>query len=103
MRISLNSCSLKRTAGPWRSLIVVTFRLRKVLTDQRGKLHAASELRIHRDVLPCRAHRYVPPINFFSETRCRLLGCTELRQRFVELIGKFHELADGCDRAARAL
>ena len=32
-----------------------------------------------------------------------VLSRTELRQGFVQLIGKFHELADGCDRAASTL
>ena len=103
MRISLNSCSLKRTAGPWRSLIVVTFRLRSILAaTSHSAIRAAPEQRISLYALSRRAYWNRVPLGFFGDAGA-LFGCAELCQRFVELIGKLDELADRCDRAAGAL
>ena len=106
MRISLNSCSLKRTAGPWRSLIVVTFSAPETswshYVPQRG-IRGRPEQRIRfSNALSRCAYWNRVPFGFFGDAGA-LFGRTELCEPFVELIGKLDELADGCDRAAGAL
>src|SRR5258708_20104770 len=90
MWISLNSCSVKLTGPPWRSLIVL------------DSIHCL--LQAHDDCcLTMGAHRYRLPVGFLG-LLFRLLGSrTELRKRFVELIGKLDQLADRGHGAARSL
>src|SRR6266567_1823822 len=89
MRISLNSCSFRLTWPPWRS---------PSFSIQFTALCTTSDCRLAKG-----AHWHWVPVGFL----CCLAGLlgrgAELRERFVELIRKFDELADGGDRAARSL
>src|SRR5712664_793352 len=96
MRISLNSCSLSPSTCPWRSVIVIPF---------SGSYSRAPDTsrRESRFLTQC-ACRDGPIRIFARRTRCRSLGrCTELRQRFVQLIRQFDELAHRCHGSARSL
>src|SRR5258708_35297928 len=86
MRISLNSCSLRPAAGPWRSLIFITFPLRPLAEAGNYRLTMSA----NRD----------GPLGFFDSPGGRLRQGLELRQRFVQLVRKFYELADFCHRAS---
>src|SRR5277367_213007 len=88
MRISLNSCSLRPCAGPCRSLITVPLLLR----------HFA---RAENHCLPQSAG-WDGPLGIFQNI-AGLRRRAELRQSFVQLIGKFHKLAYGCDCSSRTL
>src|SRR5882724_1776981 len=96
MRISLNSCSLSPCACPWRSVIVFPFSGSHSLAPQARRAKSRFLTRC-----ACRDR----PIRFFTRSsRCRSLGRrTELRQRFVQLIRQFDELAHRCHRSARSL
>src|SRR5208282_1356954 len=88
MRISLNSCSLRPCAGPWRSLITVPLLLRPLA---RAENHC----------LPQSAG-WDGPLGIFQTIAGLRIG-SELRKCFVQLIGQFHELADRRDGSTRAL
>src|SRR5579863_5104108 len=89
MRISLNSCSLKPAAEPWRSLIIITFRLRFLVRAGRQAASAgAGNYRLTKS-----ANRD-GPLGFFTRAGGGRLGRgAELGQRFVQLIRQLDKLA----------
>src|SRR5215472_16063838 len=89
MRISLNSWSVKPCPAPWRSLIVYPL---------SSRLHGGSPFSALANC-SCRDRA----IGFFGRCRSRLGTRAKLRESFVELIGKLHELAHRGYSAARAL
>jgi hypothetical protein len=63
--------------------------------------HASSTTKSHQLSKGACCHGL--PVDFLGRQAVLLGRCAELRERFVQLIGKFDELADSCDGAARAL
>src|SRR6266850_36702 len=96
MRISLNSCSLSPSTCPWRSVIVFPFSGSYSLAPDTSRQES-------RFLTQCACRDGSIRI-FTRRTRYRSLGRrSELRQRFVQLIRQFDELAHRCHGSARSL
>src|SRR5260221_2568221 len=89
MRISLNSCSVKLISCPRLWLIVI-----------RLALPASAGVRNYR--LPQSAC-WDGTLGFHCCAGCCFRSRAELRQRFVQLVRQFNQLADRRDRAASTL
>src|SRR6266705_2928429 len=93
MRISFNSCSLGPCTDPWRSVIVFPFWGLPLPSAARGEEESHCLTKS-----ACRDG----PLGIFTRMRS-LRGRAELRQRFVQLIRKFDQLANRRHRSARSL